>query len=380
MKYFLIAGEASGDLHASHLMASLKREDADAEFCFLGGDMMLAQGGRMVRHYRDMAFMGVVSVVRNLDKVLSNLRAAREAMVAFRPDVVILVDYPSFNLKMAKFAKKQMRGLPVYYYISPKLWAWKEYRIKDMKKYVDRVYSILPFEVEYFRRHDFEVEYVGNPCVDAVESRRHRDETFSDFAERTGVDARPTIALLAGSRRQEIKSSLPIMLEAASAFKGHQLVVAGAPSMSREEYEPWLTKYSAKVVFGETYELLQQSQAAVVTSGTATLETALLRVPQVVVYKLGGGWLAHRILERIIHVPFISLVNLIASKEVVRELIIEEFTVENLRKELTRLFDPSVRARIMDDYDELIAALGREPVSEKAAKSIFAHLKTARPH
>lgn len=374
MKYFIVAGEASGDLHASNLMASLKKEDAQAEFCFLGGDLMQAQGGRMVRHYRDMAFMGIVSVVKNLDKVLNNLKGCQQELLAFRPDVVILVDYPSFNLKIAKFVKNKLKGIPVYYYISPKLWAWKEYRIKDMKKYVDRVYSILPFEVEYFRKHDFEVEYVGNPCVDAVENRAHKGESFAAFAARTGVEERPTIALLAGSRQQEIKSSLPIMLEAASSFKDYQLVIAGAPSMTQADYEPLLSKYSAKVVFGETYELLQQAEVAAVTSGTATLETALLRTPQVVIYKMSGGKILHRILEKIIHVPFISLVNLIAGKGVVKELIIEEVTVANVRKELSLLFDSTVRERMLREYDELIALLGKEPVSDKAAKAIYARL------
>lgn len=374
MKYFIVAGEASGDLHASNLMASLKKEDAQAEFCFLGGDLMQAQGGRMVRHYRDMAFMGIVSVVKNLDKVLNNLKGCQQELLAFRPDVVILVDYPSFNLKIAKFVKNKLKGIPVYYYISPKLWAWKEYRIKDMKKYVDRVYSILPFEVEYFRKHDFEVEYVGNPCVDAVENRAHKGESFAAFAARTGVEERPTIALLAGSRQQEIKSSLPIMLEAASSFKDYQLVIAGAPSMTQTDYEPLLSKYSAKVVFGETYELLQQAEVAAVTSGTATLETALLRTPQVVIYKMSGGKILHRILEKIIHVPFISLVNLIAGKGVVKELIIEEVTVANVRKELSLLFDSTVRERMLREYDELIALLGKEPVSDKAAKAIYARL------
>lgn len=374
MKYFIVAGEASGDLHASNLMASLKKEDAQAEFCFLGGDLMQAQGGRMVRHYRDMAFMGIVSVVKNLDKVLNNLKGCQQELLAFRPDVVILVDYPSFNLKIAKFVKNKLKGIPVYYYISPKLWAWKEYRIKDMKRYVDRVYSILPFEVEYFRKHDFEVEYVGNPCVDAVENREHKGESFVAFAARTGVEERPTIALLAGSRQQEIKSSLPIMLEAASSFKDYQLVIAGAPSMTQADYEPLLSKYSAKVVFGETYELLQQAEVAAVTSGTATLETALLRTPQVVIYKMSGGKILHRILEKIIHVPFISLVNLIAGKGVVKELIIEEVTVANVRKELSLLFDSTVRERMLREYDELIALLGKEPVSDKAAKAIYARL------
>lgn len=376
MRYFIIAGEASGDLHASNLMASLKKRDSEADFCFLGGDLMQAQGGKMVRHYRDMAFMGFVSVVRNLDKVLLNMKVCRQQLLNYRPDAVILVDYPSFNLKMAKFVKKEMPQIPVYYYISPKLWAWKEYRLKDMKRYVDKVYSILPFEVDYFKKHDFEVEYVGNPCVDAVETRAHKNESLDDFSARTHVKSdRPIIALLAGSRMQEIKSSLPIMLEAASKFKDYQLVVAGAPSMTESDYGSLLSHYGAKVVFGETYELLQQSELAVVTSGTATLETALLKVPQVVVYKISGGYLFHRILEMFIHVRFVSLVNLIAGKELVKELIIEDFTVKNVEAEIRKILTPSFREKMLSGYDDLIDLLGKEPVSDKAACSLCADLR-----
>lgn len=376
MRYFIIAGEASGDLHASNLMASLKKRDSEADFCFLGGDLMQAQGGKMVRHYRDMAFMGFVSVVRNLDKVLLNMKVCRQQLLNYRPDAVILVDYPSFNLKMAKFVKKEMPQIPVYYYISPKLWAWKEYRLKDMKRYVDKVYSILPFEVDYFKKHDFEVEYVGNPCVDAVETRAHKNESLDDFSARTHVKSdRPIIALLAGSRMQEIKSSLPIMLEAASKFKDYQLVVAGAPSMTEADYGSLLSGYGASVVFGETYELLQQSELAVVTSGTATLETALLRVPQVVVYKISGGYLFHRILEMFIHVRFVSLVNLIAGKELVKELIIEDFTVKKVEAEIRKILTPSFREKMLSGYDDLIDLLGKEPVSDKAACSLCADLR-----
>ncbi len=376
MRYFIIAGEASGDLHASNLMASLKKRDSEADFCFLGGDLMQAQGGKMVRHYRDMAFMGFVSVVRNLDKVLLNMKVCRQQLLNYRPDAVILVDYPSFNLKMAKFVKKEMPQIPVYYYISPKLWAWKEYRLKDMKRYVDKVYSILPFEVDYFKKHDFEVEYVGNPCVDAVETRAHKNESLDDFSARTHVKSdRPIIALLAGSRMQEIKSSLPIMLEAASKFKDYQLVVAGAPSMTEADYGSLLSGYGASVVFGETYELLQQSELAVVTSGTATLETALLKVPQVVVYKISGGYLFHRILEMFIHVRFVSLVNLIAGKELVKELIIEDFTVKKVEAEIRKILTPSFREKMLSGYDDLIDLLGKEPVSDKAACSLCADLR-----
>lgn len=375
MKYFIIAGEASGDLHASNLMASLKRHDSEADFCFLGGDLMIAQGGKLVRHYRDMAFMGIISVVKNLDKVLMNMKVCRQQLQEYNPDAVILVDYPSFNLKMAKFVKKNMPGVPVYYYISPKLWAWKEYRLKDMRRYVDKVYSILPFEVDYFGKHGFEVEYVGNPCVDAVESRAHKNESFEDFSARTHVEAgKPIIALLAGSRTQEINSSLPVMLEAAFQFKDYRMVIAGAPSMTEADYGDLLSKYGAKVVFGETYELLQQSELAVVTSGTATLETALLEVPQVVIYKMAGGYLLHRILEHIIRVPFVSLVNLIAGKGVVKELIMEEVTVDNVVNEMKKLIEPVSRENILSGYKEIINVLGKEPASDKAAKSLYADL------
>jgi lipid-A-disaccharide synthase len=375
MRYFIIAGEASGDLHASNLMAALKKADTNAEFCFLGCDLMKAQGGRMVKHYSDMAFMGFIPVLLHLKTVLNNIRSCKKEILSFRPDALILVDYPSFNLKMAKFAKETLPDVAVYYYISPKLWAWKKYRMKSIKKYVDKVYSILPFEVDFFRKHNYEVEYVGNPCVDAIENRRHKEETFSEFIGRNELEDRPVIALLAGSRIQEIKGSLPIMLQAASGFKEYQLVVAGAPAVERSVYESLLAGYAAKVVYNETYELLQQSALAVVTSGTATLETALLSVPQVVVYKISGGKLFHRLLDLFIKVPYISLVNLILGRELVKELIIENFTVENVRAEIQNLLNPAYREKIISGYQELINLLGKEPVSEKTAKLIYSDLE-----
>lgn len=374
MKYFIIAGEASGDLHASNLMAALKKQDENADFCFLGGDLMAAHGGKQIRHYRDMAFMGIVPVLLHAKTVLQNIKDCKQSILDYRPDALILVDYPSFNLKMAQFVKENLPNVPVYYYISPKLWAWKEYRIKSIKKYVDKVYSILPFEVEWFDKRGYKVDYVGNPCVDAVSNRCHKNESRQEFLQRNHLPDRPIIALLSGSRVQEIKSCLPMMLEAASAYPDYQLVIAGAPSIEKSLYDNYLKEGSAHIVFDETYELLQQADMAVVTSGTATLETALLRVPQVVVYKMSGGWLFHRFLELFIRVDNISLVNLIANKRLVEELVIEEFTVENLKKEINRLLQKEYREQVLNGYDQLIDMLGSEPVSEKTARLIIAEL------
>jgi lipid-A-disaccharide synthase len=370
MKYFIIAGEASGDLHASNLMASIKKNDGEADFCFLGGDLMSAQGGKLVRHYKEMAFMGIIPVLLHARTILGIIKQCKQAILDYQPDVLILVDYPSFNLKMAQFVKEEMPSVPVYYYISPKLWAWKEYRLKSIRKYVDKVFSILPFEVKWFGDRGYTVEYVGNPCVDAVENRKHKGESREEFETRTKVGAQPIIALLAGSRVQEIKSSLPIMLEAASRYKDYQPVVAGVKSVDSTVYEPILRKYGAKIIYDETYELLQQSELALVCSGTATLETALLRVPQVVVYMISGGWLVHRFLELFIRVPYISLVNLIADKWLVKELVSENFTVEKVCAEIDRLRVGEDREKMLREYDELIELLGHESASDRAANAI----------
>ena len=367
MKYFIIAGEASGDLHASNLMASIKKNDGEADFCFLGGDLMSAQGGKLVRHYKEMAFMGIIPVLLHARTILGIIKQCKQAILDYQPDVLILVDYPSFNLKMAQFVKEEMPSVPVYYYISPKLWAWKEYRLKSIRKYVDKVFSILPFEVKWFGDRGYTV---GNPCVDAVENRKHKGESREEFETRTKVGAQPIIALLAGSRVQEIKSSLPIMLEAASRYKDYQPVVAGVKSVDSTVYEPILRKYGAKIIYDETYELLQQSELALVCSGTATLETALLRVPQVVVYMISGGWLVHRFLELFIRVPYISLVNLIADKWLVKELVSENFTVEKVCAEIDRLRVGEDREKMLREYDELIELLGHESASDRAANSI----------
>ncbi len=374
MKYYLIAGEASGDLHASNLMKALQREDPDAEFRYFGGDLMAACGGTLVKHYRDMAYMGFIPVLMNLDKVLANMRLCKQDITAARPDVVILVDYPSFNLKIAKYVKTRL-NIPVYYYISPKIWAWKEWRVKSIRRYVDRLYSILPFEVPFYARHHYEVEYVGNPTVDELAVRPFADETFADFVADCGLDDKPIIALLAGSRVSEIKNNLPLMIEAAEPFTDYQLVVAGAPGISPDLYTPYLQGHRVKVVQGKTYRLLQQSRVALVTSGTATLETALLRVPQVVCYWVGGGKLFYKIFEKILKVPYVSLVNLIANAPVVCELLGYRATVENLRWELSRLFEEEARQKMLAGYDLVADRLGAPGAPENAARSMVKALK-----
>ncbi|HIZ27196.1 lipid-A-disaccharide synthase [Barnesiella sp. An55] len=374
MKYYLIAGEASGDLHASNLMRALKREDPDAEFRFFGGDLMAACGGTLVKHYRDMAYMGFIPVLMNLDKVLANMRLCKQDIAAHRPDVVILVDYPGFNLKIAKYVKTHL-NIPVYYYISPKIWAWKEWRVKSIRRYVDRLYSILPFEVDFYARHHYAVEYVGNPTVDELASRPYADETFDSFVTECGLERKPIIALLAGSRVSEIKNNLPLMIEAAESYPEYQLVVAGAPGISPDLYTPYLQGHRVKVVQGKTYRLLQQSRVALVTSGTATLETALLRVPQVVCYWVGGGKLFYKTFEKILRVPYVSLVNLIAGGPVVCELLGYRATAENLRRELACLFDEENRERMLAGYNLVARRLGAPGAPEQAARSMVSALR-----
>ena len=374
MKYFIIAGEASGDLHASNLMRELKVIDPQAEFCFLGGDLMAAQGGKLVKHYRDMAFMGFISVLKNSRKVLNNLKECKLAIARFRPDVVILVDYPSFNLRIAKFVKETLHQ-PIYYYISPKIWAWKEFRIKRIKKYVDRMFTILPFETEFYKKHDYEVHYVGNPSVDSVASRPKQQQTFAEFCQINKLSQLPIIALLPGSRRQEITGCLPTMLEAVKKHTNFQVVVSGAPGIEPDFYKTFIGHNEINIVFDQTYELLSHSKAAIVNSGTATLETALINTPQVVVYKVAFPALAMPLKSIFIKVKFVSLVNLIAGKEVVKELIGDLFTVLNVRKEVNRLlFDEKYRAGMLQDYQEIQEKLGGPGAAKKAAERIFSSL------
>ncbi|MCQ2188404.1 MAG: lipid-A-disaccharide synthase [Paludibacteraceae bacterium] len=378
MKYFVIAGEASGDLHASGLLKALKRRDHDAEFMGLGGDMMEDAGCKLVKHYRDMAYMGFIAVATHLGKILQNMKDCKNAISEFKPDIVILVDYPSFNLKIAEFVKKTLPGTPVHYYIAPKLWAWKEYRLKSIKKYVDRVYSILPFEIEWFGKRGYKVDYVGNPCADAVYNRPDKEESFESFCTSQYLDDKPIIALLAGSRVQEIRSSLPKMLEATKNIEGYQLVIAGAPSIYDKLYDEIIATSGAdaKVVHDATYRLLAQSKAAVVCSGTATLETALIGTPQTVVYHIGGGKWVHRFLNIFIHVDQVSLVNLIANRKMVKELIIENFTPEKVEAEVRRLLTDEAQQQMKNDYMELRRIVGDAGVGDRAAEMIIDAVNT----
>src|SRR5690554_56988 len=373
MKYYLIAGEASGDLHASNLMRALKSVDNEADFRFFGGDLMQSAGGTLVKHYRDMAYMGIIPVLLNARAILRNLAYCKEDMARYRPDAVILVDYPGFNLKIAKHVKKKL-GIPVYYYISPKVWAWKEYRVKSFKKYVDEMLCILPFEVDFYKKHDYKVHYVGNPTVDAIAARANKEETFEQFIERNRLESRPVIALLAGSRKQEIENNLPAMLRSVRGFAdGYQFIVEGAPGIDPAFYETFTTSFpKAEVLFGQTYEILSQADAALVTSGTATLETALLNVPQVVCYRMAMPRLTHWAFKHILHTPYISLVNLIRGHEVVKELFAKFFTEENIRTELQQLLHVKRYREIMlDNYEEVRRLLGSPGASDRAASIIY---------
>ncbi len=378
MKYYLIAGEASGDLHASNLMKELKIMDKGAEFRFLGGGLMAAQGGKPVKHYREMAFMGFIPVILNAKTILKNLETCKSDISRFQPDVVILIDYPGFNLKIARYVKTKLH-IPVYYYISPKTWAWKKYRIKEFRRYVDRMFCILPFEVSFYEQFNYQVDYVGNPSVDSVS--QYKEEHPGDASlllNKEKVPAgKPVLALLAGSRKQEIKDNLPVMLDVASSFPEYYPVIAGAPGIDPSHYDQFTTGREATVIFGQTYSLLQYSHAALVTSGTATLETALFRTPQVVCYYTAAGRITGFIFRHFFTVPYISLVNLIAGKEVVKELFADKFSFRSIREELDRiLHDESYRKRMMDGYDEIIELLGQPGASERTAKLIYNSLKS----
>lgn len=375
MKYYLIVGEASGDLHASNLMRALQHEDPQAEFRFFGGDLMKAVGGTCVKHYRELAYMGFIPVLLHLRTIFRNMDFCKKDVEAWQPDVLILVDYPGFNLKIAEYIKRHTQ-IPVYYYISPKIWAWKEYRIKNIKRDVDELFSILPFEVDFFKKHQYPIHYVGNPCVDAVDDfRKKGQETFSEFVTANGLEDKPIIALLAGSRRQEIKDNLTRMIEAARSFPQYQFVVAGAPGIEPDFYKRYIDS-STKIVFGQTYRLLQQAEAALVTSGTATLETALFRVPQVVCYYISAGKLVSFLRRHILKVKYISLVNLIADREVVTELVADGMTVSNIKKELAKIISGgNGRSRMLSEYDRLVGILGEPGASERAAAQITALLK-----
>lgn len=376
MKYYIIVGEASGDLHASHLMKALKERDAAADFRFFGGDLMAAVGGTRVRHYRELAYMGFVPVLLHLHVVLRNIAFCKKDIVEYAPDAVILVDYPGFNLGIAEFVHRNT-NVPVFYYISPKIWAWKEYRIKNIKRSVDELFSILPFEVDFFeRKHNYPIHYVGNPTEGEVRGfRAGYTETAQDFKRRNGLPDKPVIALLAGSRKQEIKDNLPYMLRAAQRVAGdrYQLVVAGAPAVEKEYYGRFLEGAdNAGIVFNQTFPLLSHSRAALVTSGTATLETALFGVPQVVCYKTPIPKVIAFLRRRLLKVKYISLVNLIADREVVSELVADTFSEDNIARELAAVTaDGGARDAMLRGYADVKEILGEKDAADNAAREML---------
>ncbi len=368
MKYYLIAGEASGDLHASNLMRELKKLDSMAHFRYWGGDLMKEQGGQLVNHYRDTAYMGFFEVVKHLPQIISNFKKCKSDIRAFKPDVVILVDYAGFNLRMAKKVKKL--GIKVFYYIAPKIWAWNQGRALRIKKYVDKVFTILPFETDFYAKFGVPVAYSGNPLLDAIHNRPYKDESFNEFIERHQLPNKPVIALLAGSRKEEVNRLLPDMIAMMPYFPEFQFIIAGAPSFSLEDYSQYLAGVKeVKVVFDETYALLQQAHVAMVTSGTATLETALLKCPQVVCYKMWGGSFTDFVSKKIIiKVPYISLVNLIMNRPVVKELFQRSFSLEELQNELKKLcYNKAYRHEMMIGYDELGYLMGGPGSSARTA-------------
>ena len=365
MKYYIIAGEASGDLHASNLMKAIKIKDQNADFRFWGGDLMQEQGGTLVKHYRDLAFMGFLEVVQNLKTILNNIKVCKKDIQEYKPDVLILVDYPGFNLRIAKFAKEL--GIKVIYYISPQLWAWKEGRVETIKKYVDEMLVILPFEKDFYKKHQVDAHFVGHPLLDAIEGLQPVD--IQKFKIENNLNKKEIIALLPGSRKQEVTKMLELMLSVRSYFVDYQFVIAGAPSLEKDFYEQFVDA-DVHFVSNKTYNLLRCSKAALVTSGTATLETALLNIPEVVCYR--GSRISYEIGKRLIkNIKYISLVNLIMGKEVVTELIQNELTKDNLVKELNKILNTEKRDQVLNDYEILRSKLGGSGASNNAAKIIL---------
>ncbi len=370
MKYYLIAGEASGDLHGSLLMQELQKKDPGASFRFWGGDLMQAAGGHLVRHYKDLAFMGFVEVLGNLRTILRNINDCKKDIESYRPDVIIYIDYPGFNFRIMKWAR--LKGYRNHYYISPQIWAWKESRIKSIKRDVDEMYVILPFEKDFYeQKHHFPVHFVGHPLIDAINQREDVDHV--KFLKKHDMDDRPLIALLPGSRKQEINNMLSVMLQVVDQYPDYQFVIAGAPGQDASFYSSFLKEHDVKLIMNQTYDLLSLCHAALVTSGTATLETGLFKVPQVVCYK--GSMISYQIAKRIIKLDYISLVNLIMDKPVVKELIQKEFNVNHLREELDNVLDPTHRNKIFADYYNLEKRLGGIGASAMTAGLIYEAIK-----
>lgn len=378
MKYYLIAGEASGDLHAAHLMKELKTHDSKALFRFWGGEQMKAQGGQCVRHYKETAFMGFIPVLLHLKSIMKNMRLCKKDILAWHPDVLILVDYPGFNLSIAKYIRKRT-DIPIFYYISPKIWAWKEHRIKNIKRDVDALFSILPFEVDFFtKKHHYPVYYVGNPTLDEIEKfQQENPPQGNSFSADNSLSGKPLIALLAGSRKQEIKSNLRIMCDAAKPYsKDYELIIAGAPGIEADFYEKIVGDSGIKILYGQTFNILNHATAALVTSGTATLETALFGVPQVVCYHISCGKLVSALRKLFLKVPYISLVNLIAGKEVVTELVADGMNKTSLRQELEKILPGNNNRELMlEGYKQIRKNLGAPGAPAKAAALMVNMLK-----
>lgn len=378
MKYYLIAGEASGDLHAGQLMKALKEHDSAAEFRYFGGDEMQGQGGTLVRHYKDTAYMGFIPVLLHLRQIFQNMDLCKQDIVKWQPDVVILIDYPGFNLSVAEYLKKNT-AIPVYYYIAPKIWAWKEHRIKNIRRDVDELFSILPFEIEFFeQKHHYPIHYVGNPSLDEVHEflTQHPDDP-EGFRKEYGLDDRPIIALLAGSRKQEIKDNLPMMSQVALEHAAdYQIVLAGAPNIDLSYYHQYINEGQIRILTGCTYRILQHSAAALVTSGTATLETALFRVPQVVCYYTACGKLVSQLRKLFLKVPFVSLVNLITGDEVVPELVADQMNPERLRRELQGILPGGAqRDAQLEGYQRMLSRLGEPGAPDRAAREMIRLLR-----
>ncbi len=374
MKYFLVAGEASGDLHAANLMAAIKRLDPQARFRFLGGDRMAEQSGEPITHYRDMAFMGIIAVLRHARSLIGILKGCKQAILDWEPDVLILVDYASFNLRVAAYVKRHRPDMPVHFYIAPKVWAWKTYRIRTFKRYIDALYVIFPFEPAFFDKHAYKALYVGNPSVDSVAAFKASAADPKVFRRHHGLDDRPILALMPGSRLAEIRSNLDVMITVAAKFPAYQVVVAGAPGVSPDVYKEWLPA-STPLVFNATYDLLQVAYSAMVTSGTATLETALFGVPQVVCYAVKGGEVANWVFDHWMKVPYFSLVNLIAGKAVVPELMGGRLKVENLTAALMPLLtDTPEREAMLEGYRAIQTLLGETGAADRTAKAVCSSL------
>ncbi len=373
MKYYIIAGEASGDLHASNLLNSLKNTDSKAVFRGWGGDLMQKQGAELVKHYRDLAFMGFVEVIANLKTIYKNINFCKKDILNYKPDALILVDYPGFNLRIAEWAHKNR--IKVFYYISPQVWAWHQSRVKKMKKFIDKLFVILPFEKDFFKSHQMDVDFVGHPLLDEIENYQNTISNKSEYNvfEKDFIPKKPVIALLPGSRKQEISSMLPVMIELSEDYPQFKFIIAGVSTLDADFYQKFIQENDVSIVFDQTYNLLKISHAALVTSGTATLETALFDVPQLVCYK--GNFISYRIARKIIKIKYISLVNLIMDKLVIKELIQNDFNISLLKTEFDKIaFDENYRQTLKSEYKNLKIKLGGKGASDNVARLIFENL------